>query len=286
MPLELTPETQSLHPSRDGVDDDELLLVQVTRFKCGSYVVGPPAASPSKNRALFKLPGTEKACSGCGDEVVVHRVRFSPASLSVMKSTASPPAGARPYSALQCVVAHLWQCITAARRLDGRVVNGREPPPAVPQEYVGNVVLWARPTASVSEPMETPLGRAAELVARAVARVDDRRPLLPVVHRLCELRCGGAGRARADGGRGEDGAQPGRRGVQPAGVPVRQRRAVLPHAVYVAEVGLVFLVPSISGDGRVYAYVNMFRPDMDVFKDCCSSLMAAAAGRLTTLAVL
>ncbi|TVU24287.1 hypothetical protein EJB05_26710, partial [Eragrostis curvula] len=40
MPMEPTPETQSLHPSRDGVDDDELLLVQVTRFKCGSYVMG------------------------------------------------------------------------------------------------------------------------------------------------------------------------------------------------------------------------------------------------------
>ncbi|TVT98716.1 hypothetical protein EJB05_55946, partial [Eragrostis curvula] len=49
---------------------------------------------------------------------------------------------------------------------------------------------------------------------------------------------------------------------------------------YVAEEGLVFLVPSLSGNGSVYAYVNLFRRDMDVFKDCCYSLLAAADGRL------
>ncbi|TVT98738.1 hypothetical protein EJB05_55969, partial [Eragrostis curvula] len=49
---------------------------------------------------------------------------------------------------------------------------------------------------------------------------------------------------------------------------------------YVAKEGLVFLVPSLSGDGSVYAYVNLFKRDMDVFRDCCYSLMAAGDSRL------
>jgi hypothetical protein len=47
MPLQpATPETLSLHPSGDGEDnaavdvDGVLMLVQVTRFTCGSFVVG------------------------------------------------------------------------------------------------------------------------------------------------------------------------------------------------------------------------------------------------------
>ncbi|OEL21320.1 Agmatine coumaroyltransferase-2 [Dichanthelium oligosanthes] len=38
MPLQPTPEVQRLHPSADGAE--ELMLVQVTRFACGSLVVG------------------------------------------------------------------------------------------------------------------------------------------------------------------------------------------------------------------------------------------------------
>ncbi|TVU24277.1 hypothetical protein EJB05_26699, partial [Eragrostis curvula] len=108
--------------------------------------------------AEFKLPvGTENACisgESSDDEVVVHRVRFSPSSISSLKSRASPPAASRrgPYSTVQCVVAHLWRCITAARRLEGNAVtvarvavdgSARLRHPPVPQEYIGNAVLWS-----------------------------------------------------------------------------------------------------------------------------------------------
>ncbi|TVU24286.1 hypothetical protein EJB05_26709, partial [Eragrostis curvula] len=326
-------------PSSSLVVDDELLLVQLTRFKCGSYVVGytlhhlvadghamattmvafgqatrgiavdpvplffaprnPPRVEFEHRGAEFKLPGTEKACGGSnvsGDEVVVHRVRFTRALMSSLKSMASPPAGAqrRQYSTVQCVVAHLWRCITAARRLGGREVtvarvamDGRarlRHPPAVPQEYVGNVVLWARPAATVAElAAEKPLGHAADLVARTVERMDGR-------YFRSFIGFAGSGAVEAEGlAPTADAAKmvlsP---GVEVysllgfsfrdidfgSGVPFFHMRG------FVAEEGLVFLVPSLSGDGSVYAYVNLFRRDIDMFKDCCYSMLTEADSRL------
>ncbi|TVU24299.1 hypothetical protein EJB05_26726, partial [Eragrostis curvula] len=335
--LEPTPETQNLHPSRDGDGvDDELLLVQVTRFACGSYVMGYTLHHlvadghamatimvavgqatrgvavdpvPVIDRALFfaprnplhvefehrgaefKLPvGTENACSSSVDEVVVHRVRFTRASISSLKSRA---AGARPCSTVQCVVAHLWRCITVARRLDGSVVtvarvavDGRSRlrhQPAVPQEYVGNVVLWARPTAAAKDLLEAPLGHAAELVSRVVVRMDDR-----YFRSFVDFASSGSVEAE----RLAPTADAAKMVLSPdvevysllgfpfrdidfgSGPPFFHMRG------YMAEEGLVFLVPSLSGDGSVYAYINLFRRDMDAFKDCCCSLLAAADTRL------
>ncbi|TVU24275.1 hypothetical protein EJB05_26697, partial [Eragrostis curvula] len=336
LPLEPTPETQSLHPSRHDVD--ELLLVQVTQFTCGSYVVGYtlhhlvadghamattmvafgqatrgaaidpvpvidrasvfPPRSPLRvefehRGAEFKLPQSENACSGgsvAGDEVVVHRVRFTRASISSLKSMAAPPTGVRPFSTVQCVVAHLWRCITAARRLGGReitvarvAVDGRARMRHPPQEYIGNVVLWARPAATAMELLETPLAHAAELVARAVARTDDR-----YFRSFIDFASSGAVEAE----RLAPTADAAKMVLSPdvevysllgfafrnidfgSGVPVFHMRG------YVAEEGLVFLVPSLSGDGSVYAYVNLFRRDIDMFKDCCYSMLTEADSRL------
>ncbi|TVU24292.1 hypothetical protein EJB05_26716, partial [Eragrostis curvula] len=99
------------------------------------------------------------------------------ASISVLKSRTGPAAGARPYSTVQCVrggspvaVPARWARIAA----DGRARLRRHLPPAVPQEFIGNVVLWARPAATAAElATETPLGHAKELVSRAVEHVDD-----------------------------------------------------------------------------------------------------------------
>ncbi|KAL6659673.1 hypothetical protein ACP70R_002502 [Stipagrostis hirtigluma subsp. patula] len=224
MPLEPTPEVQGLHPSRYGVE--ELLLVQVTRFTCGSYVVGqtlhhlvgdcasmsstmvawgkatrgaavepvpvidrrapvfaprnPPRVEFQHRGAEFKMPhgGKVSSCSVAGDEVVMHRVHFTSEMISELRSRASPAgAPSRPYSTVQCAVAHLWRCITAARRLDGCeattahvAVNGRarmRRHPRVPDEYIGNAVLWARPAAAAGQLVSLPLRRATELVSRA-----------------------------------------------------------------------------------------------------------------------
>ncbi|TVT98723.1 hypothetical protein EJB05_55953, partial [Eragrostis curvula] len=298
-------------PSSSLVVDDELLLVQLTRFKCGSYVVGytlhhlvadghamattmvafgqatcgiavdpvpvidrslffaprnPPRVEFEHRGAEFKLPGTEKACGGSnvsGDEVVVHRVRFTRASISSLKSMATPPAGARlrQYSTVQCVVAHLWRCITAARRLGGRkvtvarvAVNGRarmrrHAPPAVPQER--------RMDDAYFRPFIDFAGSGAVAQEGLVPTADTAKMALSPDVEVYSL----LGFAFRDIDFG-------------SGAPFFHMRG------YVAEEGLVFLVSSLSGDGSVYAYVNLFRRDMDVFKDCCYSLLAAADSRL------
>ncbi|GJN25674.1 hypothetical protein PR202_gb13532 [Eleusine coracana subsp. coracana] len=97
--------------------------------------------------------------------VVVHMVHFTPEMVSEMKSRASVGAS-RPYSSLQCVTAHLWRCITKARGLDRDkltklkiAVNGRSRMrnPRVPEDYAGNVVLWAQPTTTAGELLCKPL---------------------------------------------------------------------------------------------------------------------------------
>ncbi|TVU24294.1 hypothetical protein EJB05_26718, partial [Eragrostis curvula] len=234
--------------------------------------------------AEFKLPvGTENACisgESSDDEVVVHRVRFSPSSISSLKSRASPPAASRrgPYSTVQCVVAHLWRCITAARRLEGNAVtvarvavdgSARLRHPPVPQEYIGNAVLWARPIATAAKLAATPLAHAVELVSRAVARTDDRY-------------------FRSSGAVEEEGLVPTADAAkmvlspdgEALGFPFRYIDFGSARIRGVTEEGLVFPVPSLCGDGSVYAYVNLFRRHMDVFRDCYYSLLAAGVSRL------
>ncbi|TVT98726.1 hypothetical protein EJB05_55956, partial [Eragrostis curvula] len=250
MPLEPTPETQSLHPSRDGVDDDELLLVHVTRFKCGSYVVG---------YTLHHLVAG-------GSAMATSMAAFGQATRGVAVEE-------------QGVVQAAWngKSVQRLRRRGGGTQGAFQP--GVPlRDEVDSVAAG---------------GRAA--VQRAAVR--GGAPVA-VHHRGAPARraLGQRPRAAASGPAREGlvlTADAAKMGLSPdvevyslLGFPFGSGAPFFHMRGYVAEVGLVFLVPSISGDGRVYAYVNMFRPDMDVFKDCCSSLMAAAAGRLTTLAVL
>jgi hypothetical protein len=103
--------------------------------------------------------------------------------ISELRSRASAGGTSRPYTTLQCVVAHLWQCITKARRIGTDstatelhiAVNGRARMrrPQVPAGYTGNAVLWARPTATAGELMAMPLHRVAELIRQEVSRIDD-----------------------------------------------------------------------------------------------------------------
>ncbi|RLM64373.1 agmatine coumaroyltransferase-2-like [Panicum miliaceum] len=225
MPLEPTPAVLALHPSGD--DAVELMLIQVTRFACGSLVVGfttqhivadgrftnnfflawsqatrgaaldpvpvldresffrphdPPLVEFEHRGVEFKPYEKHVVESHAGDdeEVVVQKVHFSREFISRLKSQAS--AGLpRPYSTLQCVVAHLWRCMTTARGLgEGQstsvciAVDGRaRMSPQVPDGYTGNVVLWARPTATAGELVAKPLQHAVGLINREVARIND-----------------------------------------------------------------------------------------------------------------
>ncbi|MQM23146.1 hypothetical protein Taro_056209 [Colocasia esculenta] len=121
------------------------------------------------------------------ENIVIHKARFSANFLRKLKAKASQgvdavPPSKRPYSTFETLVAHLWRAVTRSRGLEGHVkthirisVDGRRRlVPPVPDEYFGNLVLWAFPEATVGELFHLPLHRAAGLIREAVAKVDDR----------------------------------------------------------------------------------------------------------------
>ncbi|KDP43927.1 hypothetical protein JCGZ_05394 [Jatropha curcas] len=232
MPLKPSSILLSLHPSLKDVE--ELVQVQLTRFTCGSLVIGftshhlvadgqstsnfliawgkaarglDISPLPFHDRTIFKPRkppifefehrGVEfkskvvkdfhnyNNCldNNFADDIIIHKVHFTLAFLSKLKFRASPPSSTnnKPYSTFECLVAHLWRSITKARGL-GRFettsvrisVNGRNRmSPPVPNEYFGNLVLWAFPSSRVKELVNEPLSHAAKLIHDAILKVNN-----------------------------------------------------------------------------------------------------------------
>ncbi|KAF8654931.1 hypothetical protein HU200_061361 [Digitaria exilis] len=324
-----------LHPSGEGAE--ELMLVQVTRFTCGSMVVGhtmhhaigdglaicqcilawgqatrgvvidpvpvhdraslfvprdPPLVEFDHRRTEFKVPDDDDnndddekkyPCTAADEAVVTHKVHFSREFISDLKSRASTASVLRPYSTMQCLVAHIWRCVTKARELDldgcdsttttlHMAVNGRARMrrPRVPEGYTGNVVLWAHPSTTAGELVASSIGHVAEIIRREIGRVDDGyfRSFIDFI---------------ASGAVEEEGLEP------------MTDAAESPHAeVYClyripfcdldfgggeqfmympsnepVDGAVYILPPNPQGDGSVEAHVSLFSSAMDAFKDCC-----------------
>ncbi|XP_020171415.1 tryptamine benzoyltransferase 1-like [Aegilops tauschii subsp. strangulata] len=84
-------------------------------------------------------------------------------------------------STFQCLLAHVWKKITAARELKPEeftkvrvAVNcrGRASPP-VPMDFFGNMVLWAFPRLQVRDVLSSSYGGVVGAIRDAVARIDD-----------------------------------------------------------------------------------------------------------------
>ncbi|CAN0916561.1 Agmatine coumaroyltransferase-2 [Linum grandiflorum] len=329
MPLKPCPGVLSLHPGLKGVE--ELVQVQLTRFACGSLVVGFTAHHlvadghstsnflvawgmatrgldvgplPLHDRAIFtprkppsfeyKHEGVEykfknrdsnatvewgDADSSVVDDIVVHKVHFTVDFLTKLKSKSCNATNNKPYSTFVSLVAHLWKAVTKARNLGGfestkiRIsVNGRmRMTPRVPNEYFGNLVLWAFPTTRVKDLLREPLPYTAKLINEAVAKVNDnyfksfvdfathkveKNELVPTADInksvLCpdlevdswlrfpfyDLDFGG-------------------------GCPY----VFMPS--YFPTEGMMFLLPSFIGDGSIDAFVPLFKDNLDTFKQVC-----------------
>ncbi|GJN25725.1 hypothetical protein PR202_gb13590 [Eleusine coracana subsp. coracana] len=342
----LAPETlMSLHPSCNcNKEEEELVMVQVTRFACGAFVVGvsslhlvadghavfeflaawgqatrgvavdpvpfhdrvapftprhPPRVEFDHREAEFKVAprpsSVEKnACQNDDDvhdnlfdddEVVVSTVRFTREWISNLKShirsssTTTTRSSSRT-STLQCVLAHLWRCITAARGLIGHqtttlriAVNGRTRMrnPEVPAGYTGNVVLWARPTTTVHDLTTTPLASTVELIARAVAEIDDRYFRSFIDFASNEEAVAGLAPVAdaAEAALSPDVEVDSLLGLPAHRVDFGSGPPSLFVPGYIPVEGVVFVVPSFDGDGSVYAYVPLFRRAVDAFNNCC-----------------
>lgn len=329
MPLKPTPEVLSLHPSGDD-GPEELMLIQVTRFSCGSFVVGFTTQHivadgratnnfflawsqatrgvaidpvPVHDRASFFTPrdpplveyehrgvefkpyekvDSEHDSHAGDDEVVINKVHFSREFISKLKAQASEGAH-RPYSTLQCVVAHLWRCMTKARGLENLeatsvciAVDGRaRMSPQVPEGYTGNVVLWARPTTTARELVTKPLQHAVELINREVARINDG-----YFKSFIDYANSGAvekERLVAAADAAEMVLSPNIEVDSWLRIPFYDLdfgggRPFFFMPSYLPVEGLLILLPSFLGDGSVDAYVPLFSRNMDTFKNCCYPL--------------
>jgi hypothetical protein len=213
------------------------------------------------------------------DNVVIHKAHFTKDFIAGLRAKASKGRG-RPFSRFETTLAHLWRTMARARGLDPeetstiRVsVDGRRRL-AAPPGYFGNMVLWAFPRATVGDLLNRPLKHAAEAIHDAVARVDGA-----YFQSLVDFASSGA--------------------VQREGL---EKTAVLRDALgpdmevdswlsmpfheldfgtggpsyfmpaYFPTEGMMFLVPSYTGDGSVNAFVPVFDHNLDAFKQCCYSM--------------
>ncbi|MCL7049800.1 hypothetical protein MKW94_022756 [Papaver nudicaule] len=122
------------------------------------------------------------------DDLVHEVLHCTPEFIAKLKSKASScfpdvdNGGLRTtYSTFECLVAHLWKVITRVRGLPDSQrtyvkisVNGRRRlSPRVPDEYFGNVVLWAYPETTGKDLTNQSLRQTTEKIHEAVAKVND-----------------------------------------------------------------------------------------------------------------
>lgn len=113
-----------------------------------------------------------------GDRIKNLVVHFPEEFIAGLKARVASVGGR--CSTFQCLLAHAWKKVTAARDLlpeeptQIRVAvncRGRAQPP-VPMEYFGNMVLWAFPRMQAREVLSSSYAAVAGAIRDAVARVD------------------------------------------------------------------------------------------------------------------
>ncbi|KAL3518468.1 hypothetical protein ACH5RR_021057 [Cinchona calisaya] len=331
MPLKPSAFCLSLHPSLQGID--ELVQVQITRFTCGSMVVGftahhlvadghatsnflvawgqacrglkihplplhdrgmfrprnPPCIEFEHRGVEFKSQNLENI-QNLHDEnvkggiVVVDQVHFSLGFLGKLKAKASAMNGNnKPYSTFDSLVAHLWKQVTKARGLNAYQttnvkisVNGRmRMTPRIPNEYFGNLVLWAFPSSKVKDLLHEPLPCGAKLIHDTVAKVNDNyfrsfidfassqkvkeENLVPTADMYQAVECPNLEVSSwlrfpfydLDFGGGSP--------------------YVFMPSYYPSE-GTILLLPSFIGDGSIDAFISLFEDHMAMFKQICYDL--------------
>ncbi|XP_060168861.1 putrescine hydroxycinnamoyltransferase-like [Lycium barbarum] len=214
--------------------------------------------------------------------IIVHKVHFTLEFLRKLKANASFMNGkARVYSTFESLIAHLWRVITKSRGLDLlqttqiRIwVDGRRRIiPRVPDDFFGNLVLWAFPTSKVKELLDEPLHYATKIIHDAITKVDDKyfksfidfahhevtQDLIPSADMKKDSLCPNLEVDSwlrfpfydLDFG---------------AGCPF-----VFMPSYYPTE-GMMFLVPSFIGDGSIDAFIPLYQDNLANFKKICYSL--------------
>ncbi|KAK9124020.1 hypothetical protein Sjap_013622 [Stephania japonica] len=140
----------------------------------------------------FQNKNVEECCinvisnGAMGDILVMHKTHFTLEMLNKIRAKASKDCYSNhSYSMFESLVGHVWRAVARAciAADDGDrykatcikiAVNGRRRmSPRVPDEYFGNVVLWAYPKANMKKLASEHVSYAATIIHEAVAKVKD-----------------------------------------------------------------------------------------------------------------
>ncbi|CAN6296238.1 unnamed protein product [Urochloa humidicola] len=188
------------HHVADGQSMSTFFNTWATAVRAGKDDFTLPAPPPFLDRAATAVPratpapafnhrstefrGRDNDLSAKPDAAVVPvadkirnlTVHFTDEFIAGLKARA----GGVRCSTFQCLLAHVWKKITAARDLRPEAftqvrvaVNCRgRADPAVPMNFFGNMVLWAFPRLQVRDLLNSSYGRVVHAIRDAVARVD------------------------------------------------------------------------------------------------------------------
>ncbi|KAI3878340.1 hypothetical protein MKX03_021800 [Papaver bracteatum] len=314
-----TPTLLKLSANFEGVE--ELALVQLTRFTCGSLVLsfsGHHIVADGKSVSLF-LNAWGQACRGlnihprpfCDRNIFVprdpFRIEFDHRSVEIVNRKISKYSiplpyteddlvqqvlhctPEPPYSTSVCLVAHLWKVITRVWRLaDSQTtyakisVNGRRRlMPCIPDEYFGNMVLWAFAETQGKNLFDESLSHTAEIIHKEVTKVDNNYYKSYIDFANKNLN--------------DDGLTP--RKPDPSSVPSCWPNleiqswlgftyndvdfGVGKHFIYMPSFDPLeaetYLVPSVVGDGSINVYITLFQQHQARFTELFYNIYRSSA---------
>ncbi|KAI3881236.1 hypothetical protein MKW92_003393 [Papaver armeniacum] len=185
------------------------------------------------------------------------------------------------YSTFKCLVAHLWRVITTVRGLGEsdttyvRIsVNGRRRlRPRVPNEYFGNLVLWAFPETQGKNLFDESLSHTAGVIHDAVAKVNNE---------YFKSFVDFANKNQHD------------ENLMPKKVSDKKVPSLWPNleinswlgfpfnnvdfrvgkpSIFMPSFdpfeGMIYVVPSVFGDGNIDVYVTLFQQHLPLFEQIC-----------------
>ncbi|KAI3889026.1 hypothetical protein MKX03_012459 [Papaver bracteatum] len=227
------------------------------------------------------------------DDLIHQILHFTPEFITKIKDKASSASlscadvnggyGSR-YSTFECLVAHLWRVITRVRGLGEsdttyvRIsVNGRRRlRPRVPDEYFGNLVLWAFPETQGKNLLDESLSHTAAVIHDAVAKVNDEyfksfvdfanknqhdENLMP--KKVADMKV--------------PSMWPNLEVQSWLGFPFNDVDfGVGKPSIFMPSFdpfeGEIYLVPSVVGDGSIDVYVTMFQQHLPLFEQICYNI--------------
>lgn len=182
--------TSTHHHTADGHSMSAFVAAWASAVREGEGFVAPspfldraatavPCTTPAPvfdHRCIeFKVPNAAVLSPTATDKIKNITVHFAPEFIAGLKSRVDGRC-----STFQCLLAHVWKRITAARGLSPEeftqvsvAVNcrGRASPP-VPTDFFGNMVLWAFPRLQARDVLGWSYGRVVGAIRDAVARID------------------------------------------------------------------------------------------------------------------